>query len=212
MVTVSLGEIASSIVTGYPFKSKVESDPEGTVRVIQLRNIEDGGELSIDEPIYVSSSSIQSRYLLNKNDIILRTRGTVNSINLGIRNAAPGAMGPKTFPAILCSKEVLPAVAASPIIVIRVNPKDINPAYLVWFLNHPNRQRELLKHSRGSNLQMVSKSALVKVGIALPSLETQQKIAEFSELQKQEQILLQRLEKNRQMYLDAILTGRVADS
>jgi restriction endonuclease S subunit len=189
-----LKEIASASM-GHLFPSKVEHDPDGQVRVLQLRNIKEDG-LDMNDLIHITISSpdaIKPRYYLGKGDILFRARYTPNV-------------------AVMIEKDLEPTIAASPIIMIRVKPKQIDPGYLVWFLNHPLGQAQIERKSRGSNLQMVNKSALADVEIDLPPMQIQQQIAEVARLQRQERKLVEEIAEKRQQFLDTALMQCLQES
>jgi restriction endonuclease S subunit len=185
MKKVLLKDIAALSI-GHLFSSKVEHDPSGTVQVVQMRNIGEG-ELDLTEALLIQDAGvIKPQYRLQVGDILLRTRNTPNT-------------------AAIVGKDFGDAIAASPIIMIRVNPKKVDPGYLVWFLNHPLGQSRLQQMSRGSSMQMINKSALADFEVDLPPMLVQRRIAQVAELQRQERKIVGQLAAKRQQYLDASL-------
>lgn len=178
----------ATLATGYPLARRGEPDPDREVCVVQLRNIEGTGNLDVsDAPlVWVDSSKIKPDFWLRAGDVLFRSRGP-------------------SMPAALVPDDLAPALAASPIIMIRVKPDQIDPAYLVWFLNHPKGQRLLQQYSRGTSMPMVNKSALVDLEIDLPPLDVQQKIVELADLQQKEKVLMDMLGNKRQQFVDAVL-------
>jgi restriction endonuclease S subunit len=185
MQKVRLDKIASLLFMGYLFPSRVEHDPSGTIQVVQMRNIGDG-ELNLTEPLYIQPpKNLQERYQLRRGDILFRARNIPNT-------------------AAMVEEDLGLAIAASPIIIIRV-ASEVDPGYLVWFLNHSMGQSQLQRKSQGTNLQMVNMSALEAVEIDLPPLKVQHQIAEVARLQRQERKLVEQIASRRQQYLDAAL-------
>jgi len=182
-----LKEITSASM-GHLFTSKVEPDPDGQILVLQMRNIGEDG-LNLNDIIHItipSPDAIKPQHYLKKGDILFRARYTPNI-------------------AAMVEEDLELAIAASPIIMIRVKPKQIDPGYLVWFLNHPMGQAQIEQKSRGSNLKMVNKSALEEVEIDLPPMQVQQQIAEVAGLQRQERKLVEEIAEKRQQFLNAAL-------
>jgi restriction endonuclease S subunit len=185
MKTVSLKEIAA-LSTGHLFSSKVEHDPGGTIRVVQMRNIGEG-ELDLRDALLIQDSgAIKPQYRLQEGDVLFRTRNTPNT-------------------AAIVGKDVGNAIAAAPIIMIRVKPQKVDPGYLVWFLNHPVGQSRLQRSSRGSNMPMINKADLAEFEVDLPPMQMQQQIAKVAELQRQERKIAEQLAVKRQQYLEASL-------
>lgn len=188
-VAVPLKELTSKILNGYPFKSRVQSEPDGALRVVQLRNINDGGRLDLSDAPTVDLEDVKPQHLLKGGDVLFGSRGA-------------------SMPAALVPSDIGSAVASAAVIIIRVKPQRVEPGYLVWFLNHRCGQRQLLARAAGSSLMRVSRIALSHVEIDLPPLEVQREIAKLAELQSQEVELMQRLENKRRVLLDTVLMKR----
>jgi restriction endonuclease S subunit len=89
----------------------------------------------------------------------------------------------QAFPARLYQGQHGPVLPSGQIYVIR--PKDatalISP-YLSWYLNRPRSQQAMSRALTGTTIQALNKSALQKLQIHLPALETQHKIAFLHDL------------------------------
>lgn len=183
---VKLGEIAS-INTGYPFRTKIERDPEGTVGVIQMKDIDGYNRLDLSDVYKVKlEEDLSEKHLLQQHDVLFRSRGVTNTT-------------------ALVTEKIQPYVAASPLIIIRVKSSHVKPAYLVWYLNHPLGQKQINRVAGGTSQLMVSKSALAEIVIDLPPLATQKVIAEIAALSQREQQLMEELAQKRKLYMDAVL-------
>jgi restriction endonuclease S subunit len=181
-----LEEIAS-INTGYPFRTKIERDSEGTVGVIQMKDIDGYNRLDLSDVYKVKlEEDLSAKHLLQQHDVLFRSRGVTNTT-------------------ALVTEKIQPYVAASPLIIIRVKSSHVNPAYLVWYLNHPLGQKQINRVAEGTSQLMVSKSALAEIVIDLPPLATQKVIAEIAALSQREQQLMEELAQKRKLYMDAVL-------
>lgn len=185
MTKVKLKEIAS-VRTGYPFRSKVERDPEGTVGVIQMKDIDDYNRLDLSDVYKVQLEDLSEQHLLQQYDLLFRSRGVTNTT-------------------ALVTEKIEPFVAASPLMVIRVQSKNVNPEYLAWYLNKPCGQKQINRLAEGTSQLMVSKSAFAELVIDLPPLETQKVITEIAALSQREQQLMNELAQKRNVYIDAVL-------
>lgn len=66
---------------------------------------------------------------------------------------------------------------------------------MCWLLNHPTIQQWF--HRSGTNIQLITKSALLDVIIPVPSLEIQLKVIELERAWQEEALLISKLQKNR---------------
>ncbi|WP_413176489.1 restriction endonuclease subunit S [Anabaena azotica] len=180
-----LGEIAS-INTGYPFRTKIERDPEGTIGVIQMKDIDEYNRLDLSDVYKVQLEDLSEKHLLQQHDLLFRSRGVTNTT-------------------ALVTEKIEPYVAASPLMIIRVKSSYVYPAYLVWYLNHPLGQRQINRVAEGTSQLMVSKSALAEIVIDLPLLATQKVIAEIAALSEREQQIMEEIARKRKLYMDAVL-------
>jgi restriction endonuclease S subunit len=185
MTKAKLREIAS-IRTGYPFRSKIERNPDGTVGVIQMKDIDEYNHLELSDVYKVQLEDFSEEHLLRQYDILFRSRGVSNT-------------------AALVAEKIESFVAATPLIVIRVRSRKVVPGYLTWYLNQPCGQYQISRLSEGSSLLMVSKSALETLEIDLPPLETQKAIAEIAVLSQREQEIMNELAQKRKAYINAVL-------
>jgi hypothetical protein len=168
---MKLGELAE-VQMGYPFRSRLEHDPNGDVAVIQMKDIDDTNLLCVAEATRVTLPRGKSRHLLRPGDLLFRSRGRSN----GAAQVPEG---------------VAAAVLAAPMLLVR--PHDVLPAYLLWFLNAPATQAQLAALAEGTSVQMISAEALKALAVPVPSPATQRRIAEAAALAEQEQSLLARI-------------------
>jgi restriction endonuclease S subunit len=180
-----LGQIAK-LEPGYSFRSRVESDPSGTMLVVQMKDIDESGELDISGLSRVQLDEVKPRYLLKNGDILFRSRSTTNAATV-----VPDHLGV--------------AIAAAPIIMIRLRAEIADPNCVAWFLNHPKTQQRLQRQAKGTSLMMIDRHSLGELEIPLPSLEVQHQIAELARLQQRERQLVRELEQKRHDYFNTIL-------
>jgi hypothetical protein len=171
-----LGDLAE-VQMGYPFRSRLEHDPLGDVAVIQMKDIDDANLLHAEETIRVALPRGKAHHLLRAGDLLFRSRGRSNGAAQVIEGIGP-------------------AVLAAPMLLIR--PHGVLPAYLCWYINAPATQAQLAALAEGTSVQMISAEALKTLEIPVPSLATQQQIAQAANLAEQEQALLARIASLRQ--------------
>jgi hypothetical protein len=173
---MNLGELAE-VRMGYPFRSRLEHNPQGDIAVIQMKDIDDVNLLHTEEAIRVMPPKGKTHHLLRAGDLLFRSRGRSN----GAAQVLEG---------------IGPAVLAAPMLLIR--PHDVLPAYLCWYINAPATQAQLAALAEGTSVRMISAEALKALEVPLPSLATQQRIAQAAALTEQEQALLARIATLRQ--------------
>jgi len=178
-----LSELAD-VQMGYPFRSRLEHDPQGDVVVIQMKDIDDANLLHAEEATRVTLPKGKTHHLLRAGDLLFRSRGRSN----GAAQVLDG---------------VGPAVLAAPMLLIR--PHRVLPAYLCWYLNTPATQAQLAGLAEGTSVRMISAEALKALNVPLPSLVTQQRIVQAAALAEREQTLLARISTLRQRLITHLL-------
>lgn len=173
---MNLGELAE-IQMGYPFRSRLEHDPQGDVAVIQMKDIDDANLLHTEEAIRVTLPKGKTHHLLCAGDLLFRSRGRSNG-------------------AALVAEGIGPAVLSAPMLLIR--PHKVLSSYLCWYINASATQAQLAALSEGTSVRMISAEALKTLEVPLPSPATQQHIVQVAALAEQEQTLQARIATLRQ--------------
>ena len=184
-MNVPLVDIAE-VRMGYSFRSRLETDAEGDVAVIQMKDIDDTNLLHPEGLARIQMPDLKDRHLVQKRDLLFRSRGMTNSAAL-----VGGGLGR--------------AVLAAPMLLIRPKTEIVEPAYLQWFINHPATQAVLSGQAAGTAVKMIGKSVLDGLVVALPPLDRQRLIVEIAQLASREAALLQELRERRKALLEGIL-------
>ena len=171
-----LDELAD-VQMGFPFRSRLEHDPQGDVAVVQMKDIDDANLLHVKHAIRVALPKGKTRHLLRTGDLLFRSRGRSN----GAAQVRDG---------------VGSAVLSAPMLLIR--PHGVLPEYLCWYINAPAIQAQLAALAEGTSVQMISAEALKGLDVPLPPLAMQQRITAAAALAEQEQSLLARIASLRQ--------------
>jgi len=180
---MNLGELAE-VQMGYPFRSRLEHDPQGDVAVIQMKDIDDANHLHAEEAIRVTLPKGKTHHLLCAGDLLFRSRGRSN----GAAQVLEG---------------IGPAVLSAPMLLIR--PRNVLPAYLCWYINAPATQAQLAALAEGTSVRMISAEALKVLDIPLPPKATQERIAHAAVLAEREQLLLARVAELRRQVAQHLL-------
>jgi len=178
---------AAEIRSGYSFRGRVEADPSGLIKVIQMKDIDRSNRVRPETIVRILPSGDIRRHWVQEGDLLFRCRGESYSAAL-----VPDGLGQ--------------AIAASPLMVIRPRRELASPAYLRWFLNQGSTQNLLSSIAAGSAVKIINKAALEKLEIPLPSPNTQRRIAEIGELADEEARLARELaDLRRQLTEKALL-------
>jgi restriction endonuclease S subunit len=78
------------------------------------------------------------------------------------------------------------------------------PKFLVWQLNQGPLQKYFQREAEGSITKSIKKSSLEEVEIAVPSIETQQKIISMAEIFDREKEICQKLISNSESIMNSI--------
>ena len=181
-------ESVTDIQMGYSFRSRLEPEDDGDVAVIQMKDLLDDNTVSCENAIRVYMDSIKETHLVQKGDLVFRSRGNVSTT--AILNEDPGR-----------------AIVAAPLIRIRVTKKDkVLPEYLNWYISQRAAQRYLTSRARGTSQIMISVDAVGEMDVEIPSLDRQKKIVELAWLMNRERDLVHKLVEKREQYISSILT------
>lgn len=185
-----LGQIAG-IRSGHTLRGAITPDPEGDVRLLQIKDLDQDWQFNDKAlPTVVWEQRIAPPFL-EQGEIVVAARGN--------RNLAVVYRGQ------------VPVVATSQFLVVslRRQERGIAPEYLCWLLNHPMIQQWF--HRSGTNIQLITKSALLDVAIPVPPLETQLQLIELQRIWQKEDEIINRLQENRRQLELGILQKLLKD-
>jgi hypothetical protein len=185
-----LGKVAQ-VGSGYPFRGRVENDPNGTLVVLQQKDISDlaaisPGQLAGVVPpgaAKVLKMDAYRKHLLTTDDVLLQMRGG-------------------QFLSVVFAGQY-PAIAAQGVAVIRPIP-GLLPAFLCWFLGHPKTTEKLRSMSGGTHIPFLSKKTLTGYQVPMPPLETQHHVVAAHDLRCRHRAATQRLIELNDAIVDAV--------
>src|SRR5438132_209589 len=132
-----LAEVAD-IYAGFPFREKVSPEEGGDVAVVQIKDIDALTGLTVDNTLRLRSAGGRfDKYLLAVGDVLFQARGSRHPV------------------AVITSP--LRGIASLGLHVLRPHAPRVRPAYLAWYLNHPNTQALLKDSARGSYIPFIAK-------------------------------------------------------
>jgi len=173
-----LAELAV-LKAGHPFRGKIPEDVDGSTLAVQIRDIDQNGDIDWSGVIRTNIFGRKVPDYLIKGDVIFAARGQ--------RNVAA------------CISEVNePAVCAPHYFLIQLrSKKEILPEFLSWQLNQEPAQRYFSQSAEGSLQVSIRRNVLEQLPIAIPSLDKQRRIVELHNQAKNEKRILNALIENR---------------
>jgi restriction endonuclease S subunit len=150
---------------GYTFRDAIASLEQGKVGVIQAGDINEARLTAIPRVAFTGD-----RHLLKAGDVLLSARG--RSI------------------ACTITSDLLPAVAASSVIILRPADGVVNSTFVAQYFNSRTGQAALAKLASGAYIKTLRKQELAELEIPLPGLDTQHTLAKLAEtIESQKQLL-----------------------
>lgn len=174
----------ADIRTGHSFRGRIADDPEGDIRVVQIKDIRHAARLAPETLPRMKWPGTGAPPLLDADDILLPGRGE--------HYRAARVEGDE------------PVVTTSQVFVIRPRTRALTPAYLGWYFNQPAASNYILAHRSGTGIPMLSSKALGELQVPVPPLEVQHQVVALQRLWERERALTEQLLHNREQMLAGI--------
>lgn len=162
----------ASVIAGYTFRTALKSHKNGLMSVVQAKDILGAFYIAKDNLSKIDLQEYQTRAMIEKNDIIISSRGS--------------------FRASIIKNNMTNAIASSSVYILRVEDKNILPEYLAIFLNSVDGQKKIKKKMTGSVIKTILRKDLENVKIPIPSKDIQNKIIDLYRNNQNQQKLLDR--------------------
>ena len=183
---ISLKEIAN-IQMGYSFRSRLEQSDDGSVAVVQMKDLREDNIVDCSRLMKIDMPSVKDHHLARRGDLLFRSRGLVNTSALLVDD--PGR-----------------AVVGAPLLRVRVlDTGRVLPEYLNWYISQKEAQSYFLSRSEGTAVKKIGIRELEDLEVPLPEIKKQEAIVELSQLALKERILLQYIAEKREKYMSAIM-------
>ncbi|QLK87650.1 restriction endonuclease subunit S [Arsenophonus endosymbiont of Aphis craccivora] len=179
---VNLEKIAD-VRSGFTLREAIKPSSGGDVRILQIKDLTQGLQIEPNALPAVVWEQNSTTPLLESGEIVVAARGNRNI-------------------AVVYSAKV-PVVATNQFLIINIKTKTVLPEYLCWIINQPKIQQ--MFHRSGTNIQLLTKSALLKVQLPIPPIETQRSIIGLQQAWEQEDQLINQLQTSRQKLQRGIL-------
>ena len=184
----ALGD-AANLRSGYPFRSGLTPDSDGTIAVVQGRDVE-ADRLHfrpVGPLVRIMKEELRrvSEHFLQPGDVLLMARG------------------PRNYAAVVEAdiSDIGPAIAVGSFHIITPDPSKLVPLYLAWWLSQEAAQNHFRTSNTGTTIPMISLDAVRLSPLQLPPLPVQQRIADLSDLFARERETADILHRERQHWL-----------
>jgi restriction endonuclease S subunit len=173
----------ATVISGVPFRSRIENQHDGQIAVIQARDLSETGEVRIATSARVKSLPGSSEASLRSGDVLFQPRGARFSVGILV-------------------DQPMPVAAAAPLLTLRCDLTQIDPEFLVLFLQLPRTQAVLKNAAVGTHIPQVPRWELTNLPVDLPDLVNQKKLVELNRLTRREVELTARLIAKRERLLE----------
>lgn len=187
-----LSDIAT-VTAGHPFRGSIPEFEDGDVRVVQIRDLDENGQIAWGKLISTNLQGRKQPDWLQAGDIIFSARGQRNI-------------------AALVDKQVPNTVCAPHYFIIRVIDEQVEPAFIAWQLNQQPVQRYFSKSSQGSAVASIPRSFIGATPISIPSVDKQKVIIAMAKAHLQEKLTLQALIKNRDSQMQVLANDLISQA
>ncbi len=148
-------------------------------RMLTLKSFEPQGWINEGEvDVFYSKEKLDSKYLTNKGDIIIRLTTPYTAIC--INDKQEGLVIPSNFA------------------IIRLKKQIFIPEFVALFLNSEIIEKQFFKSSISTTIPLIKTTHLRDMEIPDKTIDIQKKIVELNQLQVKEKILLSRLMKEKE--------------
>lgn len=172
-----IGEIAN-IQSGHQFREKVETDPLGTMGVIQIKDIPDRRRLTPETIDRIVFEKTHDAYRVYPGDVLFLSRGH------------------KQF-AVAIEHDLGDTIATGYFYIVRLRTAQIRPDFLAWYLNQPPMQDQFKQLAKGTHMPFVSIAEFRELDIPIPPLPVQEHIVALAALADEEQAILAQIAEKR---------------
>lgn len=194
--TTTLGQLAD-VRSGFVFRSTVAHDPEGTIRVVGMKDLRMDAGVAWDSTIRIQPNPKFSDYFLREGDILFIVRGA-------------------RFYGVCVEKIEGDAIASHHLFHIRVRDgQTVMPEFLAWQMNRAEAQRYYAENAMGQStsvgLRGLRRPDMENLPVRLPPMEKQKAVMRIVDCLRRETMVLEASIRNRSAMQDALVTELCRD-
>ena len=179
---IKIKDIAD-IRLGYAFRGKIEDSPQGTVRVIQPKDV---SLFDVDTLTRISIEDIKTSGFLKKDDVLVTNRGSV-----------------KAF--VFKGEDKI--IASHGFFILTIKDKSILSDFVELYINSSSGQQSIKKVLEAMTIPALTRGLLENIEIPRLNLQTQKKLISIWQLQQKEIALTNQLIELKEKRFNQILKG-----
>ena len=173
------------IQPGYLSRGRVHSVPDGTHRLLQAKDVSADGGVRLENAVRFHPERKPELYQVSRGDVLVIARGQEHKAH--------------------CIDEDLPnTLVAFSFYILRPDSSLILPGYLAWWLNQSRVQAQINAASRGTGISYISRQALEKLRVQVPTLTVQRDIERILELWHRIKAIRRRLDEKRDQQIQMV--------
>ena len=189
----TLKQIAT-IRAGHPFRGKIEEDPNGNARVVQMKDVDADRGVNWDGLVVTDLPGKKQPDWLKPGDLLFAARGNRNFALLLEEVPFDTVLSPHFFH-----------------LTVKREAK-VLPGFLAWQINQEPVQQYLQKSSHGSMVQAIGRQELENMALAIPPLEKQHAIVALNKTWQQQLRVMAALTDNMQRTMTGITRQLLRDN
>jgi hypothetical protein len=185
MKKIALKEL-TQIRAGYPFRGRLEPDPDGEYLVVQMKDLDKANGVNWEQLNSTRLTGRTPRAVIEPGDLLFVARGHANF-------------------AVAIGKVPGPAVPSPHFFHLRVLAgMDLNPTFLAWQINQDAIQRYLAQSAEGTQIPSIRRAVLEEAVITVPDTQTQRRIVALNDAMNREAQIYEALAANRQQMMKLV--------
>lgn len=171
---------------GYPFRGKIDHNPSGDARAIQMKDVSEAGGIKWGGLVQTELKGRRKPDWLQPGDVLFLVRGNKNfAVHL---DEVP-------FPVVISPHFLL--------LKVKRNAK-LLPAFLAWQINQAPAQRYMDASAEGTVQRSIRKGVLEDLPLVVPDLDTQQLVVNYAQAARSEAEAYMELIANRERELRVV--------
>lgn len=137
-------------------------------------------------------------------------KDTIGKNFLQVNEILFNAKGHRFF-AYLFKGEYTHTIASGVFMVLTLKSEKVTPAYLEWYLNHPETLKVFKSKKTSQTIPSITKLELSELEVIIPDLDTQHRIIELDQLKKKRIRVQRELVKLHEAYINAVTYKKIKD-
>ncbi len=190
-IKTKLSNIAR-ISSGHPFRGTIQQVQDAETHVIQVRDVDEFGEINLHSLITTELSGRKQPNYLQEGDILFVAKGAKHFSTYVQHIPKHTVCSPYFFIIQICPTEIDKSFGT------------ILPEFISWQLNQLSAQRYFKNSAEGSLYVSIRRKVLEDTPITLPPIETQHRIVALHRAAINEQKVLKQLINIRQLQINAV--------